>query len=122
MSNAILDRDGKFYRDVYYVPLSLELFAYHVRKERRLRGLPNIRPSRMERLFEVYNFVIKSKRVEWQNDVSEFFRWSTGEKFASTSHHALLSDFHVLESVGLIFRRAESIDGKGIFQLRELKT
>ena len=57
MGNALVDGHGNFYWDVYYVPVSRELFGYHIKIELRLRGLPPVTTRRMDRLFDVYSYI-----------------------------------------------------------------
>lgn len=120
MGNALVDGRGNFYWDVYYTPVARELFEYHVKSELRLRGLPKVSQGRIKRLFDVYQYVIQCRRVVWQNETSDDFKFYAGGKYDGVSHHAILSDFHVLESVGLIFRRGESMTDGRILQFREL--
>ncbi|MBR0196689.1 MAG: hypothetical protein IJQ34_00995 [Kiritimatiellae bacterium] len=120
MGNALVDGRGNFYWDVYYIPISFELFKDHVKAELRLRGLPKVSPQRMKRLFDVYRYIIRNGRVVWQNETSDDFKLYVEGEYDGISHHAILSDFHVLESVGLLFRRGESISDGRILQFREL--
>jgi hypothetical protein len=120
MSNAILDSRGNFYYDVYYVPNSFELFEYHVKAELRLKGLPKVSPRRIKRLFDVYRFIVQSKRVVWENETSLDFKLYANGRYDNVSHHSILSDFHILESVSLLFRRGESLSDGRILQFREL--
>lgn len=120
MSNALLDSHGTFYYDVYYVPTSFELFEYHVKAELRLKGLPKVSSQRMKRLYDIFCFVQLCKRVVWENETSLDFKHYANGQYDKVSHHAILSDFHILEAVSLVFRRGESMKDKKILQFREI--
>ena len=120
MGNALVDGRGNFYWDVYYTPTSFELFKYHITAELRLRGLPRVSHLRINRLFDVYQYLLTNKRVIWQNETSDNFKYYAKGKYDNVSHHSILSDIHVLESVGLVFRCGESMSDGKVYQFREL--